>query len=137
MMIVSIILGGAIVLIIAFVALLGWGGLLSLSQRLGLAAIAAGIVWAGPGRALGREPGLGDALMLLGLLVYLASTYGPRLFLRLDGLDGKVDGKVQGPFVIVAGAFVIKDGVVKARNIEVDRIALDVAPKRKGWPWNR
>lgn len=97
MMILSIFLGGAIVLIIAFVALLGWGGLLTLSQRLGLAAIAAGIVWAGPGRALGREPGLGDALMLLGLLVYLASTYGLRLFLRLDGLDGKVDGRLACP----------------------------------------
>lgn len=95
-MILAAILGGIVVLIIALVALFGWGGLLTLPQRLGLAAIAAGIVWAGPGRALGREPGLGDALWLLGLLVYLVLTYGPKLFERADGLDGAVDGRLAG-----------------------------------------
>lgn len=93
-MYVSVFLGGCIVLVIALVALFGWGGLLTLSQRFGLAGVAAGIVWAGPWRALGREPGPGDALLLLGLLVYLVATYGLRMFQRLDGFDGDVDGKV-------------------------------------------
>ncbi|PLR28161.1 hypothetical protein SGCZBJ_03900 [Caulobacter zeae] len=85
-LILSCALGALIVTVIVVVALLGWGGSLSMSQRLGLAAIAAGIVWAGPGRALGREPGLGDALLLLGLLVYLLASYGGALLRRLDTL---------------------------------------------------
>lgn len=86
-LILSCALGALIVAVIVVVALLGWGGSLTLSQRLGLAGVAAGIVWAGPGRALGREPGLGDALLLMGLLVYLLATYGRALLRRLDTLS--------------------------------------------------
>ncbi|PHY13393.1 hypothetical protein CSW58_06080 [Caulobacter sp. B11] len=95
-LVVSVVLAAAVVLMIATIALLGWGGVLSQAQRLGLAAVAAGIAWAGPGRALGRGPGLGDLLMLLGLVVYLAATYGPALFHKADGLDGVTDGRI-GP----------------------------------------
>lgn len=95
-LVVSVALAAVVVLMIAAVALLGWGGVLSQAQRLGLAGIAAGIAWAGPGRALGRGPGLGDLLMLLGLVVYLAATYGPALFHKADSLDGVTDGRI-GP----------------------------------------
>lgn len=74
--------------------LMGWGGLLSLGQRLGLAMTASGLVLAAIPRFQGHPPGWGDVLMLLGLLVYLAVTYGPRLFERVDALDGKVDGRI-------------------------------------------
>jgi hypothetical protein len=73
--------------------LLGWGGLLSLGQRLGLAMTASGLVLAAIPRFQGQPPGWGDVLMLLGLVVYLGVTYGPRLFERVDALDGKVDGR--------------------------------------------
>jgi hypothetical protein len=58
LLVVSCILGALIVAVIAVVALLGWGGLLSLTQRLGLASIGAGILWAGPARAWAGSPAL-------------------------------------------------------------------------------
>jgi drug/metabolite transporter (DMT)-like permease len=122
-MYLSVFLGACIVLVIVLVALFGWGGILSLTQRLSLAAIAAGIVWAGPGRALGREPGPGDALLLIGVLVYLIATYGPRMFQRLDGLDGAVDGRIDGPFSI-------EKGRVAAKHMEVDRLRAKTARER-------
>lgn len=77
--------------------LMGWGGLLNLGQRLGLAMTASGLVLAAIPRFQGHPPGWGDVLMLLGLTVYLGSTYGPKLFERADGLDGAVDGRISAP----------------------------------------
>ncbi len=74
--------------------LMGWGGLLSFGQRLGLAMTASGLVLAAIPRFQGQPPGWGDVLMLLGLLVYLVVTYAPRLFERIDRLDGKADGRI-------------------------------------------
>lgn len=94
--VVSILLAGAVVAVIVVVALLGWGGEVGAVQRFGLCAIAAGLAWAGPARALGVEPGLGDLLFLAGLLAYLLSRYGLPIFRRLDRLDGRADGRI-GP----------------------------------------
>lgn len=85
------------VAVIAAVALMGWGGPVPLGRRLGLSVMAAGIVWAAPERALAGSIGPGDAMLFGGLLAYLLSAHGRRLFRTLDALDGVVDGRIGRP----------------------------------------
>lgn len=84
----------AIVALVVLVALCGWAGKVSRPQRVGLCLIAAGLVWAGPGRLQGQPPGLGDLAMLLGILVYGLSVYGRQLREHVDELDGRRDGRL-------------------------------------------
>lgn len=93
-MIVSMLLGGLVVAVVLVVALLGWGGKVGPIQRYALCALAAGLAWAGPARALGMAPGPGDLLFLAGLVVYLLATYGPPIFRHVDALDGNRDGQI-------------------------------------------
>lgn len=86
-------LAAAIVALVVLVALFGWAGRVSLPQRLGLCLIAAGILWAGPDRIQGHPPGLGDLLMLLGVLVYGLAVYGRQLRDHADRMDGRLDGR--------------------------------------------
>lgn len=81
---------GAVVLLV-----LGWGGRLSTWERAGLCAIAGGLVWAGPQRAMSGPVGLGDLLMILGLGIHVAAVYGRALVLHADKLDGAQDGKID------------------------------------------
>lgn len=76
--------------------LMGWGGLLSRGQRLGLAMTASGLVLAAIPRFQGQPPGWGDVLMLVGFVAYLGATYLPAIARHIDGLDGAVDGKILG-----------------------------------------
>lgn len=81
--------------------LVGWGGLLSRLQRLGLALFAAGMVMAAIPRFLGHAPGWGDLAMLAGLFLFFAVTYGPQILRHIDGLDGAIDGRAHfGPVTI-------------------------------------
>lgn len=86
----------AAIVLVALVAVLltGWGGSLTLAQRIGLAALAAGLVLAAVPRFRGDPPGLGDVLMLGGFVVYLVATHGPAIWTHVDALDGTVDGRV-------------------------------------------
>jgi len=85
--------------------LVGWGGLLSRLQRLGLALFAAGMVLAAIPRFMGRPPGWGDLAMLAGLVLFFAVTYGPKILRHIDGLDGAIDGRARvGPIQIDAEA---------------------------------
>lgn len=93
MLILSMAATIALVALIA-VLLTGWGGILTLAQRLGLASLGAGLVLASVPRFRGDPPGVGDVLMLGGFVVYLAATYGPAIWNHVDALDGAVDGRV-------------------------------------------
>lgn len=80
--------------------LIGWGGVFSQMQRVGLALSASGVIMAGVPRFLGQPPGLGDLMFLAGLVTFLGRTYGPSIFHNLDGLDGVFDRKLtlrKGP----------------------------------------
>ncbi|KQV66652.1 hypothetical protein [Caulobacter sp. Root343] len=91
------ILAAAILLLAIALLLLGWGGLLTLCQRIGLAMFGAGLVLAAIPRFQGRPPGWGDVLMLSGLVLYLGATYAPKIIQHVDGLDGKIDGRFGRP----------------------------------------
>jgi hypothetical protein len=87
--------GFVVVATIVLAAVLGGGGIMSLAQRLGLCAVAAGIVGAGVGRAAQAPVGWFDALFVGGLAVYLAASYGPAIRRRADAADGREDGRVR------------------------------------------
>jgi len=88
-------LGGAIILTVVAVAVLGWAGLVPTGQRAGLYILAAGLLWAGPGRFLSQPgPGLGDLLFLAGIGTLLVSIYGRALVTHIEGLDGRQDGRL-------------------------------------------
>lgn len=86
-------MAAAIVALVVLVALCGWAGRVPRWQRVGLCLIAAGVLWAGPGRLQGAPVSLGDLLMLLGVLVYGLSVYGRQLRDHVDQLDGLKDGR--------------------------------------------
>lgn len=86
---------GASVVALVVLILIGRGDRLTCPERLGLAAFAAGLVWAGPQRALGGPVGPGDALMLIGVAVFIAATRGHALWVRIDRLDGARDQRVD------------------------------------------
>jgi len=90
-------LAAANVAVIVLVAVLGWGGALSLAKRLGLSTLAAGIVWAAPARAIAGAVCLGDVMVWAGLLAYLLDAHGRRIFQTVDALDGASDGRVGRP----------------------------------------
>lgn len=92
----SVIAAGLLIVVICLL-LLGWGGLLSLLQRISLATFAAGMVMAAIPRFQGEPPGWGDVFMLAGLVLYFGTTYAPKILRHVDGLDGKVDGRFGGP----------------------------------------
>ncbi len=96
---IPLILAGAagvvVVATIVLAAVLGWGGIMSLAQRLGLCAVAAGLIGAGVGRAAQAPVGWFDTLFLGGLAIYLAATYGPGIWRRADAADGREDGRVR------------------------------------------
>lgn len=101
--IASALIGGLIVMGVVLL-MFGWGTRLSLGQRVGLCAMAAGLAWSGPARFLGHEPGLADLMFLGGILINLWATHGASLIRAADRLDGKEDGRI-GPVVIpMAGA---------------------------------
>lgn len=88
-------LGGAIILTVVAVAVLGWAGLVPTGQRAGLYILAAGLLWAGPGRFLSQPgPGLGDLLFLAGIGTLLVSIYGRALIEHIEGMDGRQDGRL-------------------------------------------
>lgn len=87
--------GLTVVVIIVLAALLGWGGAMTTAQRVGLCAIAAGLIGAGIGRATQAPVGWFDTLFLGGLAVYLAATYGPGIWRRADAADGREDGRIR------------------------------------------
>jgi hypothetical protein len=84
---------GAIVCLL----LLGWGGLLTRLQRLGLALFVAGMVLAAIPRFMGLPPSWGDFTMLAGLALYFGATYAPKILAHVDGLDGQIDGRLGRP----------------------------------------
>lgn len=91
-----LILAIAIVAVVVAVALLGCAGHLAPGTRLALCALAAGLVWAGPGRFQADPgPGLGDLLFLAGVAGVLACVYGRALLRRVDALDGHADGQLD------------------------------------------
>lgn len=92
---IGILLAALIVAVIVLVVFMGWVDHLSLAQRLGLTTIAAGLLWAGPGRAMKLEPGLGDVILLAGLLIFLLATFGREICRRADALDGAADGRLD------------------------------------------
>lgn len=85
--------GVVIVGIVVLVSLMGWGGKVHWLQRLTLCAIAAGLVWAGPGRMFNWAVGTGDLLFLAGIAGYFLITYGPLIWTRADHeLGGRLPG---------------------------------------------
>ena len=81
-------LGGAIILTVVAVAVLGWAGLVPTGQRAGLYILAAGLLWAGPGRFLSTPgPGLGPTGQRAGLYILAAGLLwaGPGRFLSQPG----------------------------------------------------
>lgn len=96
--IVAALIGGLIVMGVVLL-MFGWGARLTLGQRVGLCAMAAGLAWSGPARFLGHEPGLADLMFLGGILINLWATYGASLVRAIDRLDGREDGRI-GPVVI-------------------------------------
>lgn len=86
----------AVLLATVVCLLIGWGGLLGLAQRVGLASFAAGLVLAAIPRFQGQPPGWGDLVMLAGLALYFCATYLPKILEHVDGLDGAVDGRLWG-----------------------------------------
>ena len=93
---ICVLLAAAVVAVVVAVALAGWAGAVPRLQRLALAAIAAGLVWAGPDRFSGRPPGFGDLVLLAGVLAYIVAVYGRQLRAHLDAMDGKADGRIDG-----------------------------------------
>lgn len=91
------IVGGLVIGLLFTVGLLGWGGSLPRIQRQALVLVLAGLVWAAPSRWLGLPPGPGDLIMLVGLLLYIGSQYGAALRIKVDALDGMVDGRFGPP----------------------------------------
>lgn len=91
------ILTAGVLLVVLCLLLLGWGGLLTLLQRVGIATFACGFVLAAIPRFLGRPPGWGDFIMLAGLVLYFGTTYAPKIIQHVDGLDGIVDGRLGRP----------------------------------------
>ncbi len=97
MIILSAVVSAAIVILICLAGIMGWTGRAGRLDRIGLCVMGAGLVWAGPARALDQPAGLGDLLFVSGLLLHLWAVYGPGLWQKADGLDGKVDGIVSWP----------------------------------------
>jgi hypothetical protein len=95
---VAALIGGLIVMGVVLL-MIGWGTRMSLGQRIGLCAMAAGLAWSGPARFLGYEPGLADLMFLAGILINLCATHGASLLRAIDRLDGQEDGRL-GPVVI-------------------------------------
>lgn len=89
---VSALTAGLLIVVICLL-LFGWGGLLTLCQRIGLAMFAAGMVLAAIPRFQGKPPSWGDFIMLAGLALYFGTTYAPKIIQHVDGLDGQVDGR--------------------------------------------
>ncbi len=85
----------AIVTIVVLVALLDWAHA-PRGERVALTTIAAGLVWAAPGRFAAGGVGLGDLVLLGGVLALVLITYGRRVARHADQVDGKVDGRA-GP----------------------------------------
>lgn len=96
-LILSAIVAGVIVGLIALAAVIGWGGTMATTQRLGLCATAAGLVGAGLNRAMQAPVGWFDVLFLAGLALYLGRTYGPAICRRADAVDGLADGAIRFP----------------------------------------
>jgi hypothetical protein len=91
---IGILLAVLAVHLVVLVALFGWAGEVPRAQKVGLCMIAAGLVWAGPGRFSGAPIGLGDLLMLTGILTYGIAVYGKQLKQHFDEADGSLDGRV-------------------------------------------
>jgi hypothetical protein len=93
---VAAVLGAGVVAQVGLAAVMGWGGPMTSSQRLGLCATAAGLVGAGVGRALQHPVGWFDVMFLGGLSLYLAANYGRAILERADDvLDDVSDGRVS------------------------------------------
>lgn len=88
-------LASAIVTIFVLVTILDWAEA-SRGERLALALISGGLVWAAPGRLEAGGVGLGDVVFLVGVLALVVVTYTRRILEHADQLDGKADGKL-GP----------------------------------------
>lgn len=88
-------LASAIVTIVVLVALLDWAHA-PRPERIALAVIASGLVWAAPGRLAAGGVGLGDLVLLGGVLALVILTYGRRIARHADQVDGQLDGRA-GP----------------------------------------
>jgi len=87
--------GAVIVALVVLAAVMGWGGQMSRTLRLGLCAMAAGLVGAGVGRAMQAPVGWFDVLFLGGLVVYLGRSYGAAILSHADACDGAADGRLN------------------------------------------
>lgn len=92
--ILALVAGAVVAGMVVLTAVMGWGGDVGRWRRIGLCAMGAGLVWAGPSRFLGYPPGLGDLIFLCGLSIHLTALYGHGWRRRIDGLDGTVDGRI-------------------------------------------
>lgn len=113
----SLVAAGVLVATVCLL-LLGWGGLLTRSQRLGLALFAAGMVLAAIPRFMGQPPSWGDLIMLVGLGLFFVATYGPKILHHADGLDGAIDSRFHlGPIEIDAASISRAMGDDRLRRI--------------------
>lgn len=92
--VLSAVLAAAVVGGVLLVALFDRQNPMSRAQRIGWCLLAAGLLWAGPSRFLGRPAGLGDLVFLLGVLILLLALHGPAILRKVDGLDGRADGRL-------------------------------------------
>lgn len=116
-MILSLVAAAVLVATVCLL-LLGWGGLFTRAQRLGLALFAGGMVLAAIPRFMGQPPSWGDLLMLAGLCLFFVTTYGPKILRHADALDGQVDGRFHvGPIQIDAAAISRAMGDDRLRRI--------------------
>lgn len=116
-MILSLVAAAVLVATVCLL-LLGWGGLFTRAQRLGLALFAGGMVLAAIPRFLGQPPSWGDLLMLVGLCLFFVTTYGPKILRHIDGLDGAIDNRIHvGPLEIDAAAISRAMGDDRLRRI--------------------
>lgn len=89
-------LAGAVVVgLVVLAAVMGWGGQMSRTLRVGLCAMAAGLVGAGVGRAMQAPVGWFDVLFLGGLVVYLGRSYGAAILHHADACDGAAAGHLE------------------------------------------
>lgn len=93
--VLSVALGIAVVVMVVLISLMGWGGPVGRVQRISLLVAATGLTWAGPARLFGHPPGAGDLMFVGGIVVHLATVYGPAIWRRAAALDGVDDGRLE------------------------------------------
>ncbi|MET3665889.1 hypothetical protein [Caulobacter sp. 1776] len=104
----SLILTALAVLAIILVVGLGWTDHLSRRQRLALTFVAAGLLWAGPARALRLDAGPGDVMFLVGVLGMILDAHGSAMWRRADLKDGRADNVVRVGSIEIRGDLLVR-----------------------------